>query len=717
MIQAIQEEAENAHASAWERFIKKYYREQALEVSLREDPVLVVDWHDLNKHDESLSEYALDHPLHSLAHAEAALDRLDFPVDPKPRIRVRIRNVPKSSTVRIRDIRNKHLGRLIAVRGLVKLARDVKPRVTEAMFQCNVCGAFIKEPQDEDEILKEPLECYEEQGGGGHEARFRFISTEIRGNVSKFVNTQLLEVQEYPETLKGGEQPQRLEVVLQNDLCELRVKPGDRITLTGRVKLKMRRVHGKWSQTFDLQFDAIHLEREQEELEDVVISPEDEQEIVRTSRRSDVYDLFRACIAPHLFGFELEKETLMLQLFGGVRKVLPTGAVLRGDSHVLFVGDPGVAKSQLIKYMTELAPRAVYTSGKSASSAGLTAAAIKDEADGGRWTLEAGAMVLADGGLLCVDEFDKMGKNDQAGMHEAMEQQTISVSKAGLSGVTLQARCSVTAAANPKSGRFDDHLSIADQLDFPPAILSRFDVIFVVRDKADKARDLELSRFVLEQHQASALAELRRRKPDAVALRDFTEEPPLSDALPLSKEFIRMYVAHAKRTCIPVLTNDARDVLTAYYAEIRSSSQPSREGDAAAIPLTARQLEAIQRLAEASARVRLSDLVLVEDAERAIRIVDSMLKRIAGTATGGLDIDKAFGNVSSGQRSKVNKILAVIKQNSGMTPHGVEHAVLLDLCQEEGLGPELVESTLEKLVHARQAQVAQPRSGYWKWVH
>src|SRR5207247_1911733 len=256
---------------------------------------------------------------------------------------------------------------------------------------------------------------------------------------------------------------------------------------------------GSKATLFDMCMDVNSVEKEQVEFEKDELTEEQARFIREMGTSPDIFRMITASIAPSMYGMHVEKEALALQLFSGVPKVMPDGRRIRGDIHVLMVGDPGIGKSELLSYMSRLSPRGIYATGKSSTAAGLTASAVRDEFGEGRWTLEAGALVLADLGLACIDEIEKMNPQDRSAIHEAMEQQRISVAKAGITAV-LQSRCAVLAAANPKFGRFDEHKYISEQIDLPPALLSRFDIIFSMIDRPQADRDRELAEHILKGH-------------------------------------------------------------------------------------------------------------------------------------------------------------------------------------------------------------------------
>ena len=310
------------------------------------------------------------------------------------------------------------------------------------------------------------------------------------------------------------------------------------------------------------------------------------------------------------------KQALAIQLFGGSRKQLPDGMRLRGDINMLLLGDPSVAKSQFLKFVSAVAPIGVYTSGKGSSAAGLTASVVRDPGTG-EFHLEGGALVLADGGLVAIDEFDKMREQDRVAIHEAMEQQTISIAKAGITTI-LNSRTSVLAAANPIFGRYDDMRSASDNIDFQTSILSRFDLIFIVRDIQDNARDKQLAKHVLNVHRQGNAA-IRQMERDGV------EHIPI--------DLLRKYIAYARRHCQPRLDEDAATLLKNHYVQFRHSvAKEARQnggGSGGVIPITVRQLEAIVRISEAYARMELSEHATKKHVEEAIRLFQVSTYRAA----------------------------------------------------------------------------------------
>ena len=485
-------------------------------------------------------------------------------------------------------------------------------------------------------------------------------------------------MQEPLENLSGGTEPKQMLMILEDDLVD-KLNPGDKVRITGTLKTFREERSGKFKNYIYVN----HIEPLEQEFEELHLTPEDEEEIIELSKDPNIYDKIIKSTAPSIKGYRDVKEAIALQLFGGSAKQLADETRLRGDIHILIVGDPGIGKSQMLKYVSKLAPRSIYTSGKGTTGAGLTAAAVRDELGG--WSLEAGALVLGDQGNVCVDELDKMRSEDRSALHEALEQQTVSIAKAGIMA-TLNSRCSVLAAANPKFGRFDRFKLLAEQIDLPSPILSRFDLIFVVEDKPSIKNDSELADHILEIHQSNEI--------------NYEIEP----------ELLRKYIAYARKNVNPRLTDEANTVLKEFYVSTRNSGQ-DEEGP---VPITARQLEAIIRLAEASAKIRLKETVDKEDAEKAVRLQLACLKEVGiDPETGEIDIDKVEGRTPKSDRDKLQRVLEEIElleeEYGGQAPTNV---LASNMADKYDISEEKVENIIRNLKH--KGIIYEPTSGYLK---
>lgn len=664
---------------------------------------LEIDWRALDLFDAELSQYLLEHPYDVIHHAEDVVKDLILPEQDKPeKINVRFTHLPADVHIEVREIRAKHVSRFISISGLIRRATDVRPKIIDAAFECIRCHHIIKQRQDSD-ALREPLECYKEQGGCGKaQGQTQFI---CKSDISKMRDTQKLELQERPEGLRGGAQPQRLSAWVEDDDCG-KIMVGDRVTLSGVLRTYIRDSRQKKTQ-LEIFLDVNSYEMEAKDYQDVNLSPEDEEKILSASKDPEIFRHIIDSISPTVFGLQKEKESLALLLFGGVAKRMPDGTKVRGDTHVLLIGDPGVAKSQLLRYISEMAPRGIYTAGKTASAAGLTAAAVKDDSFGeGRWVLEAGALVLADMGIACIDELDKMTPQDRSSMHEVMEQQTVSVSKAGITA-TLQARCTLLGAANPKYGRFDRTKTVSEQIDLPPTLLSRFDIILPLWDIPKTSFDEQMAEHILRGH---LIGEKMKEATEAGMETDLSDyrhnlEPHFSS------DFMKKYILYARKHAFPIMSPGAMESIKNYYMEIRKKAQ----GENSPIPITPRQLEAIIRLSEASAKMRLSREVTEEDTKRAIDLIEFSMSKTATEpgAPGGLwDIDIITTGRSRSQWNVVKAVKDALSEMSEENPDGVEFKKLVERVTRGGVDQAKVETTIAKLKES--GEIYEPRQGRYK---
>lgn len=690
---------EHSSELIWEEFFNRYYKEQLLSLAsiYPESKSLVIDFPDIERYNLELANELLENPDEVMADANGALVSYDLPMDVTLEdAHVRIVRMP--TKVEIRKLRSEHISKLISIDGIIRKATEVRPKLVVAAFECQRCKEDITYIPQSGNKFNQPLECTNEQCG--RQGPFKLLVKE-----STFVDAQKLRIQESPEGLRGGEQPQTLDVDIEDDLVGI-VAPGDRVTLSGILRSYQREKNQIKSPFFDLLLDGLSIEREDQEYDEIEITPEDEDEIRELGQSPDIYDKMISSIAPSIFGYSEIKEAMALQLFSGVAKHLPDGSRIRGDIHILLVGDPGIAKSQLLRYAVKLSPRGIYTSGKGTTSAGLTATAVKDEFGDGRWTLEAGALVLADKGMAAVDEMDKMAKEDRSALHEAMEQQTISVAKAGILA-TLKSRCALLGAANPKFGRFDRYESIPHQINMPPALISRFDLIFILTDEPSKQRDTDIAEHILRGHYAGEINEqfqnVQSSKITSGQIREAMEViQPVIDP-----EIMRKYIAYSKRNVFPVLDDDSRQLIINIYLNLRNQgSDPNSP-----VPVTARQLEALVRLSEASARMRLSNTVTTSDVTRIVRIVNESLRQVmTDPETGKLDVDIISSGMAKSQRDKAKLIRNIIKQLQQDHEGNAPIREVITQAVETGIDEDKAEEMIKRL--KREGSIFEPRTGF-----
>lgn len=574
---------------------------------------LVVEYNDLYSYNVDLAERVVERPRETLRELDEVLEDIVKEVLGRgelrqtKRYRVRIAGLYEST--KIREVRSEHVGKLVQIEGIVTRMHPHKSKIVRARFLHDKCGMdFLWPPTEEEEIgdkIERPTVCPRCGEAGG-----KFL---LLADKSELRDWQKIAIQEKPEDVPGGQMPRSIAANLTDDLVDS-VRPGDRVTLVGIVSLQ---ASGPSLPYYDLYIEANSVRVSERALEEIVITREDEEKILEMKRDPWIKEKIIASIAPAIYGHWDLKEAIALLLFGGRPKISRDGTRIRGDIHVLFIGDPGVAKSQLLQAGARIAPRAVFTAGKGSTAAGLTAAVVRD-ARTGEFYLEAGALVLADGGVAVIDEIDKMDPKDRAAIHEAMEQQYISISKAGIVA-RLNSRASVLAAGNPRFGLYDPEKNFADNVNLPPTILSRFDLIFVIRDTISKERDKQLVRHILDVH-----SETDRVAPE------------------IEPEMLKKYIIYAKRYVRPELTEEAKRLIEKFFVEMRSSAlQYQRDEGQAPVPITARQLESIIRLTEAHARMALRDRATEEDAAMAVRLMSVYLSSV------GLDVESGVPDVST----------------------------------------------------------------------
>jgi replicative DNA helicase Mcm len=656
-------------------FLEKNYQDRLVENARKGKNFLVIDFSKLSMFDHELAEEILDQPEETIKAAEISVEQFELP-SPIRRFRIRLTNLPEDQVVAIRHIRATHIGKLTVLKGIVRQSSDVRPQIVSAKFECPSCGNTISVLQT-GQKFKEPTRC-----SCGRKGKFRLLSKEL-------VDSQRLVVEEAPEFLEGGEQPKRISVFLREDLVEpimeKKTTPGSKILITGIVKeipLPLR--EGGTSTRFDIVTEANYIEPIEETFETIEINEDDEKEIKKLAEDPRVYDKFVKSIAPSIYGHEDIKEALVLQLMGGVKKERKDGTITRGDMHILLVGDPGAAKSTLLIFMSKAAPKARYVAGRGASGAGLTASVVRDEFLRG-WALEAGAMVLANGGYCMIDEMDKMSTEDRSALHEALSQQKISISKANIQA-TLRAETTVLAAANPKLGRFDPYQSIAQQIDLPPALINRFDLIFPVRDLPNREIDGRIASHVLDIQQSKDI-----RDPEI--------------PIPILKK----YVAYAKQNVKPRLTDGAIEEIKNFYVELRNMG--TDEEGIKPIPISARQLEALVRFAEGSARVRLSKKVTKSDAKRSIRILKYCLMQVGfDYETGRIDIDRISTGIPASQRSRIVQVREIINDLESTFGKTIPLEDVISSASEKGIEETEVEEIIERL--KRSGDIFEPKRNF-----
>ena len=554
----------------------------------------------------------------------------------------------------IRELTAEHVSQLVVVPGIVTSAARTRAKATSLTVQCRDCKNTKRIP------------CKPGMGGvilprtcdmAHLEKNCSLDPFVVLPNRSEYVDQQNLKLQEAPEDVPTGEMPRNIMVSVDRKMVQ-QIVPGTRVQVVGIYSI-FQGGNRKGSATIRqpyIRAVGISVSSDGNMRGNTLFTAEEEQSFKDFAAQPDRMDLVFSKVAPSIFGSDDIKRAVACLLFGGSRKFLPDGTRLRGDINVLLLGDPSTAKSQFLKFVEKTAPIAVYTSGKGSSAAGLTASVIRDP-QSKEFYLEGGAMVLADGGVVCIDEFDKMRPEDRVAIHEAMEQQTISIAKAGITTV-LNSRTAVLAAANPPSGRYDDMATMADNIDLQTTILSRFDLIFIVKDERNYERDLNIARHVLNVHK-NAYGSGENKE---------AEESDQEHA------FFKRYVQYCRTRIAPRLSDSASRVLQSEYIKVRQDiRQAGTNSETAGVPITVRQLEAMVRISEALARISLQDVVSDAHVHEAVRLFKSST---LDAARSGIVQDLVM---TAEQRNELTSVESQIKRRLAIGAHASERRFVEDL--------------------------------------
>ena len=645
-----------------------------------------IDYNDLVTHPEIESKFNED-PDEILEAFSRAIKEILHERFPKyaqkigHEIRARIANYPVQRS--LRQINAEIIGKMTSVSGMVLRASEVKPLAKELVFICPI-GHRTDVILEKGLTITTPIKCSNEK------CTHKELSLEPQS--SRFIDVQFVRLQELPEDLPPGQLPHYLDITVKQDLVD-DARPGDRVVLTGIVRIEQEKMSGvskSNSPLYRLRLDGNNVEflggkgsKTSRRIQREEISPEEEKTIKSLSKSPDIYDRIIDSYAPHITGHRIIKESILLLMAGSTQRELQDGSKIRGDINIFLVGDPGTAKSEMLKFCARIAPRGLYTSGRGSTAAGLTAAVVRDV--NGIFMLEAGATVLGDQGLVCIDEFDKMKDEDRSALHEVMEQQTASIAKGGIVA-TLNARTSILAAANPMYGKYDPFKNITENVNLPIPLLTRFDLIFVVRDQPSKERDEKIAKHIIDLHTPQGI--------DSRSLID--------------SETLTKYISYAKRVD-PVLTKKAETKILDYYLKMRNVDADDM------ITVTPRQLEGLIRLATARARLLLKNQVEEEDAQRAIDLLQNMFEDAGiDVNTGKVDLGVLQGKPRS-EVSKMQSFMGILQTLEGEPKKPVEESKLIEeLVKTEKFTEEEARNIVRKMV--REASIYESKPGHYNTV-
>ena len=599
----------------------------------------------------------------------------------KDEIRARIINYPSERS--LRQINTEVINKMTSVSGMVVRSSEVKPLAKELMYHCPE-GHATQIILQKGMSVNAPVQC--------SDPKCSHRDLEMKPDSSKFIDFQMARLQELPEDLPPGQLPHYIDVTVKQDLVD-NARPGDRIVLTGIVRIEQEPISGiskANSGVYRLRIDANNIEflggrgrKGSRKTEREEVSYEEEKIITSLAKNSDVYERLMDSFAPHIQGHSLIKEAIMLLIVGSTQRLLADGSKIRGDINIFLVGDPGTAKSEMLKFCARIAPRGLYTSGRGSTAAGLTAAIVRDKT--GIMMLEAGAVVLGDQGLVCIDEFDKMKPEDRSALHEVMEQQSVSIAKGGIVA-TLNARTSILAAANPMYGKYDPFKNITENVNLPIPLLTRFDLIFVIRDIPSKEKDAKIAQHIINLHSSTS-----------------SDNRSLIDVDILTK-----YLSYAKRGN-PTMTKGAEEKILDYYMKMRNVESEEM------ITVTPRQLEGLIRLATARARLLLKTEVEAEDAERAIFLIQSMLEGAGvDVNTGKVDLGVLQGKPRS-EVTKMQLFMDVLKSLEGESKVAVEEKLFIKgLVNSEKFTEDEARTYLRRML--REASIYESKPGHYNRV-
>ena len=696
-------------SSRWRTFLEEAKDSEVMALLSRQSnyPFLAIPFHELQSFDPDFAEDILENPKSILSSGSRTLVEICRERGEDIDAMLRVGELPSDSRKPLREIGSADIDKLRSVDVIVTKISEIKPRIHRAVFKCESCGHDIEIDQENERELKEPLNCPQALGGCGSSrpaTRFDLVLLS-----SRMVNNQWIEIQEQPENVPSGAQPRRGMVLIEGDQVNKHL-PGERITANVIPVVRSEVRNRKKTPMFDVIFHLISSEHESTPFTEISIDEEDRDRIVEVSKRDSLMSLVQDSIAPSVFATGIlghVKRSLALQLFGGVSRRLNDKTRSRGDIHILLMGDPGVAKSHLLSFISELSPRGRFATGGGVSGAGLTAAAVRDAFGDGRFALEAGVLPLSDRGLAAIDEFDKISEDDRRMMHPAMEQQQVHVAKGGITA-TLHSRCAILAAANPKDGRFSKRgpnqsvMRSFQETGLPPPLASRFDIIWMIRDEIRVRDDERIAKHILDNRTSGrsemlmeGTIELSDSDQDSEAIFATTKQ----GVEHLTQEFLRKYIAFAKRTVHPQLNEEAKTEILDYYTNERQSFgredqfQSDQSDRESIIPITARALEALIRLTESHARMHLREVATADDAKVALAVFKHWREE-----SGIEDESELHSGVTVRARSNNSSVRQMVRDVCSQHGGVAERSQIYNIALDKGIAEHEVDAVLSKML-------------------
>lgn len=687
-------------------FLKNYYQDDIARLAQNDEESLWVDYDDVFQfsptveENKQLDDRLLKQPSKVKILFEEALKDYELPADVSlDGYSVRFFNIPR--TRKVDELRDEDVDKLREIKGQISKASAVRPVVKKAAFECQRCGTITDGITVESE-LNEPHEC----PACGRQGPFKFDYHQ-----SDVENHQLIRIKQPPEEATNSQQNgNNIDAHMEGDLVG-QAEAGTRADVTGVLRAEV----DDNNPTLDFNFDAWAVKTNEDDYSEINLG-EHRDELETMINNENAFVQLADSIAPSITGgrdVDIETPwgetydkywwvrlgTAIANLFGSWRREKPDGTAHRGSSHTLFIGDPSTGKSTIMNAIEEISPRSAYESGKNASGPGLTAAAVKDDFGDSQWSLEAGALVKAHNGVACIDEIDKMEKDGLSRLHSALEKQRLEINKAGIDA-TLKCETSLLAAGNPEDSRFNRYDADHTQIDIVSSLMDRFDLVFTFKDNPDEDSDRKIADSVIDEWSESGM----------VAKKQMTEAERETASPEVAIERLQAWAALAKQENHPVIQSESvKKRLREFYVDIRQEN--NGDGEDAPVPATVRSLEALLRLSEASARMRLSEEVEEIDAEMAIALIKVSLQDVGyDPETGQIDVDYAKGRGSWSQKDRKNKVLGIVEQLQ-TEDSGADPSEVVTLASKAGIEEDKAEHMLDTLKESNRGGLYSPPSG------